>query len=248
MSEKREFEAFDRDVDAHGGYVYVTNDRLSSRLATDRQVELILHLAHLQDRKAIDVGCGDGSFSVQYWDSGHPSRLVGIDPVEKAIAVANARKGARPIEFATVNAVRLPYPDRSFDVAILQGVLHHTNRPADTIKEVLRVAPEIVVVEPNGYSPILKVLEKASSYHRAHHEQSYTSRTLDRWVRDAGGEVLDRRFAILVPYFCPDWLARVLKRVEPLVEALPLANRLACAVYVFRARLVKPEASPFNPR
>lgn len=231
-----ESEAFDRDIDRHGGYVYVTNNRLSSRLATDPQVELILGLAHFEGRKVLDVGCGDGTFSVRYWDLGHPSRLVGVDPAEKAVAVANGRKGDRPLEFTLGSGAHLPYPNRDFDVAILQGVLHHTDSPADTIREVLRVAPEIIVVEPNGYSPILKVLEKLSSYHRAHHEQSYTSRTLDRWVREAGGEVLERRFAILVPYFCPNWLARGLKRMEPLVEAMPVVRRFACAVYVFQAR------------
>lgn len=240
----REFEAFDRDVTQHGGYVYVTNDRLSSRLATDRQVELILGLAHLNGRNVLDVGCGDGTFSIRYWDSGHPSRLVGIDPAANAVAVANRGKADRPLEFMVGTGARLPFRDREFDVAILQGVLHHTSSPADTIREVLRVAPEMVVVEPNGYSPVLKVLEKVSNYHRAHHERSYTSRTLDRWVIEAGGQVLERRFAILVPYFCPDWLARALKVLESLVEAMPVVRRLACAVYVFRARSGSAQPAP----
>lgn len=240
----KEFEAFDRDVTQHGGYIYLTNDRLSSRLATDRQFELILGLAHLKGRKVLDVGCGDGTFSVRYWDLGHPSRLVGIDPADKAIAVANSRKGDRPIEFIVGTGDLLPYRDREFDIAIFQGVLHHADNPAHVIREVLRVAPEIVVVEPNGYSPVLKVIEKASSYHRAHHERSYTSRTLDRWVREAGGDVLDRRFGILVPVFCPNWLARVLKRLEPLVEAMPLVRRVACAVYAFRARSASSQPAP----
>jgi ubiquinone/menaquinone biosynthesis C-methylase UbiE len=239
----KEFEAFDRDVAQRGGYVYVTNNRLSSRLATDRQVELILGLARLDGRKALDVGCGDGTFSVRYWDMGHPARLVGIDPADKAVAVADRRKGDRPVEFMVGTGASLPYANGEFEVAILQGVLHHTNNPAGTIREVLRVAPEIVVVEPNGYSPVLKALERLSGYHRAHHERSYTSRTLDRWVREAGGEVVERRFAILVPYFCPDWLARALKAVEPIVEALPVVRRLACAVYVFRARSVSLQSS-----
>ncbi len=239
-----ESEVFERDVDQHGGYVYLNNNRLSSRLATDRQFELALGLAHLNGRKVLDVGCGDGTFSVRYWDLGRPSRFVGVDPGKKAVAMANSRKGNRPMEFVVGTGERLPYPDQDFDVAILHSVLHHASSPADVIREALRVAPEIVVMEPNGYSPILKVIEKASSYHRAHHERSYTSRTLDGWVGDAGGEVLERRFGILVPMFCPNWLARTLKRLEPFVEALPVVRRLACAVYVFRARSV---SSPLVP-
>ena len=44
-----------------------------------------------------------------------------------------------------------------------------------------------------------------------------------------------RLFAGLVPMFCPDWMARVTKRIEPLVERLPLVRNIGCAVYVFSA-------------
>jgi hypothetical protein len=36
--------------------------------------------------------------------------------------------------------------------------------------------------------------------------------------------------------FCPDWLARLLKAIEPPIERLPLINRIFCSVYVFQAR------------
>jgi len=35
--------------------------------------------------------------------------------------------------------------------------------------------------------------------------------------------------------FCPDILARLMKRLEPLVERLPVVNALGCAVYVMVA-------------
>jgi hypothetical protein len=50
-----------------------------------------------------------------------------------------------------------------------------------------------------------------------------------------GGTVRTRLWAGFVPMFCPDWWARAAKRVEPLVERVPLVRHLGCAVYVFAA-------------
>jgi hypothetical protein len=36
--------------------------------------------------------------------------------------------------------------------------------------------------------------------------------------------------------FCPDWLARAMKAVEPVVEGLPGIRALGCAVFVVVAR------------
>ena len=120
------------------------------------------------------------------------------------------------------------------DVAIVQGVLHHSDDPAATIREALRVAEEIVILEPNGLNPGLKLLEKVSSYHREHNERSYTRRRLRGWVEEAGARVVDEKFAIFVPIFSPDWLARGMRALEPVVESVPGLRAAGCSVYVLR--------------
>jgi hypothetical protein len=35
--------------------------------------------------------------------------------------------------------------------------------------------------------------------------------------------------------FCPDWMAKAMKAVEPFVEAVPIIKHLGCAVYAFAA-------------
>ena len=82
----------------------------------------------------------------------------------------------------------------------------------------------------------LKVIEKASRYHREHHERSYPTRRLLRWVRESGGTVVHQEFGGLVPMFCPDWVARTAKALEPRVERSPLLRYLGCAVLVVVAR------------
>jgi len=150
--------------------------------------------------------------------------------------VANAGKGARPIVFDVADAHRLPFPDNSFDIAMIQGVLHHDDDAGDIIREAFRVAPEILVLEPNGNNPGLKIIEKVSRYHREHHEKSYRPRLLRRWVEACGAKVIEERFAGLVPIFCPDWVARGAKAAESFAERLPVIRAYGCAVYVFVAR------------
>ena len=228
-------EIFDRDVAAEGGYIYALEDRLSSRLATARWSELMLDLVNLENQTVVDIGCGDGHFTMRFYDQGGPRWMVGVDPARLAIGSAWAGRGDRQIRFLVGDGHNLPLPNDSVDVAILQAVLHHDVDPASTLREALRVASSVVCLEPNGYSPFLKVLEKVSGYHRTHDERSYTGRRLGAWVEAAGGEVIAGRLGVAVPMFCPDWAARLLKLAEPVIERVPLVNRLLCAVYVFRA-------------
>jgi SAM-dependent methyltransferase len=228
-------EIFDRDVVAEGGYIYARGDRLSGRLATARWSELMLDLVNLENQTVVDIGCGDGHFTMRFYDLGHPRWMVAVDPARRAIASASAGRGDRQIEFLVGDGHQLPLPNDSVDVAILQAVLHHDVDPASTLREALRVAYSVVCLEPNGYSPLLKILEKVSGYHRMHDERSYTGRRLRMWVEAAGGQVATARLGVAVPMFCPDWAARLLKLAEPAIERMPLVNRLLCAVYVFRA-------------
>jgi hypothetical protein len=59
---------------------------------------------------------------------------------------------------------------------------------------------------------------------------------LEWWIEEARGEVEHVEYAGFVPMFSPDWLARGMKTVEPLVECIPGVNRLACAVHVILSR------------
>lgn len=231
----RAAEIFNRDVETMGGYVYALDDSLSKRLVTERWLELMLGLTDLKGRSVTDIGCGDGTFTVRYWDRLRPRMMSALDPAIKALVAAVAKNQGRPILFIAADGHHLPYADDAFDVAILQAILHHDSDPEATIREAFRVARDVLVLEPNGNSPILKLMERLSYYHRAHDERSYTSSRLRRWVESAGGRVVKGRFGITVPMFCPDWLARILKLVEPLVERLPIVNRFACAIYVFHA-------------
>ena len=231
----REWASFNHDVSRNDGYLYTTNSSLSSRIASRRHSDAILAAADFRGKRVIDVGCGDGTLTVELYDSGSPASIHAFDPAPNAIEVARRKTGGRQITFEVDSAYNIPCADNSFDIAHLRGVLHHMDRPVDALRESLRVASTIVVLEPNGYNLGLKLIEKLSSYHREHDEKSYQPHRLERWVGELGGRVEGRDWICFVPYFCPDWLARATKALEPLVESVPLVDRFGCGAFVMVA-------------
>jgi SAM-dependent methyltransferase len=215
-----------------GSYVYTRGTRLSSVLAMARQSRAIYEAAAFRGASVIDIGCGDGAATVSLYDDCAPASIAAIDPAAKAIAVAEARRGDRNITYAAVSAYALPYADNTFDIAHLRGVLHHMEKPETAVAEAARVARTVVVLEPNGYNPVLKLIERTSRYHREHGERSYPPARIDNWLWQAGLTITRRGFYGLVPYFCPDGAARLLDRCEPLAERVPGARALACGTYV----------------
>lgn len=241
-------EVFNRDAASNQGYLYTTNTRLSSQLATRRSMEAIMRAGGFCGRSVLDVGCGDGWYTIQYWDTARPGRLVGLDAAAHSIKVAKTRKGDRPIEFMVGDAHKIPYPDRSFDLVMLQSILHHDDDPLASIREAFRLGRRVLIHEPNGSNLGLKVIERISRYHREHLEKSYTRRRFARWISQAGGVIERDAFAGFVPMFCPDWLARGMKAIEPLVEKTPLLRCVACAVYVVVAVRVDPAEGESSDR
>jgi SAM-dependent methyltransferase len=234
-SRKRDVSIFEHDAAAHGGYLYTAGASLSSRLATARSLDLILDAALFAGRSVIDMGCGDGHFTRCIWSARRPQRMVGVDAAGAAVRRARRSCTVERIEYAVGDLHHLPFPDDSFDVALLQSTLHHDDDPADVIREAFRLAGEVVIHEPNGNNLGLKLIERTSRYHRAHDERSYRPAAMVRWVQRAGGEVRALRFAGLVPIFCPDWMAALAKRLEPAVERTPILRSQAAAVYVIVA-------------
>lgn len=227
---------FDRDVAELGGYVYTTLERLSTRLAMERQTRAVLAAVDFSGHRVLDVGCGDGTATVALFDAAAPAEIIAFDPAVLAMTVGRQKAKGRPVHFAAGSAYAIPLPDDSVEIAHLRGVLHHMQAPQAAIKEAARVAQTVVVLEPNGWNPVLKAIEKLSAYHRAHGERSFFAHTIDGWIRGAGLNIVYRSFSGLVPYFCPDAAAKALNRIEPIVEAIPGLRRFSCGAYVVVGR------------
>lgn len=97
-----------------------------------------------QGLRWIDVGCGSGAFTELIVAHCAPSEVQGIDPSEGQLVFARARAGARGAVFQTGDAMALPFPGASFDVAVMALVLVFVPDAAKSVAELARV------VRPGG--------------------------------------------------------------------------------------------------
>jgi 2-polyprenyl-3-methyl-5-hydroxy-6-metoxy-1,4-benzoquinol methylase len=239
MKIKENVNQFDRDVVYDGGYQY-TGSRLSSRIANKRMSMSIQEVYDFSNKSVLDCGCGDGAYTKDFVDFG-ASEVVALDPAKEAIALAEKNRTSEKVVFAVGDIYNLKENSlmrarqRMFDVAVLRGVLHHVSDQANAVKSVSGVAEAVIVVEPNGSNPVLKIIEKVSKYHIAHEEQSFSMADIDSWLRQAGFRRSVGRYINLVPFFCPDWFARIANILTPLVERIPVLRRFACGQIVIKA-------------
>jgi SAM-dependent methyltransferase len=87
----------------------------------------------------VDVGCGNGAFTELVVERCAPAEVQGIDPSEGQLAYARARPATRMAEFRQGDAMALPFPDNSFDLAVMALVIFFVPDPAKGVAEMVRV-------------------------------------------------------------------------------------------------------------
>ena len=171
----KEFQQFDIDVKETGAYKYTTGMQYSAATANARMSVLTLEAMDWTGLRVLDVGCGDGEYTMELYKRAKPGAITGIDLSPAAIRAAASRNPHDAVTFSVCSGTRLPFDDDTFDVVHLRGVLHHMEDPQLAVAEAFRVAPRVFIIEPNGWNPGLKCIEKLSSYHRQQHERSFLS-------------------------------------------------------------------------
>lgn len=87
----------------------------------------------------LDVGCGNGAFTEMLVERCAPVSVHGIDPSEGQLAYARTRPAARVAQFRQGDAMALPFPDDTFDVAVMPLVIFFVPDPAAGVAEMARV-------------------------------------------------------------------------------------------------------------
>ena len=96
------------------------------------------------DGRALDVGCGPGALTTELVARLGEGSVAAVDPSETFVAAARERHPGVDVQRAAAEA--LPYPDREFDAALAQLVVHFMSDPLAGIREMARVTlPDGVV-------------------------------------------------------------------------------------------------------
>lgn len=127
------------------------NDRLAQRYRTWRtgtlgavteQLELaamLKLLAPLEDRRLLDAGCGDGTYSLAATERG--ALVTGFDLSENMLAAARESSTARgvTVDWRQGDVLALPFPDSSFDLVMAITLLCLVPDPQGAVRELSRV-------------------------------------------------------------------------------------------------------------
>ena len=111
------------------------------RLRVGRQILAVLehHLGAggLAGRRVLDVGCSSGIITGLIASAAGPT--VGIDVDEPALVRARAEAHPTNVEFRTMSAVALDFPNRSFDLVICNQMYYWLEDPGRLMAEIARV-------------------------------------------------------------------------------------------------------------
>jgi len=103
----------------------------------------------------LDVGFGPGSITADLAALVAPSRVVGVERSEDALATARdvvAQRGLTNVELQVGDAYELPFDDDSFDVVHAHQVLQHVGDPVAVLREMARVARRVVAARDADYA------------------------------------------------------------------------------------------------
>ncbi|MBS1790035.1 MAG: class I SAM-dependent methyltransferase [Acidobacteria bacterium] len=99
----------------------------------------------------LDVGCGNGAFTELLGERCAPVSIEGVDPSEGQLAFARTRPVASVAQFHQGDAMALPFPDDSFDVAVMPLVIFFVPEPAKGVAEMARVVCPGGIVTAYGW-------------------------------------------------------------------------------------------------
>jgi SAM-dependent methyltransferase len=102
-------------------------------------------------RRWLDVGCGNGAFTETIVQRCAPASVDGVDPAEAQLAFARERATTRQARFHQGDAMALPFPDDSFDIAVMPLVIFFVPVPLKGVAEMARVVKPGGIVTAYGW-------------------------------------------------------------------------------------------------
>ncbi|MDA0237382.1 MAG: class I SAM-dependent methyltransferase [Proteobacteria bacterium] len=154
-------------------------------------------LDEVQGKKLLDIGCGPGWLTVMY--AKHGANVTAIDLTSQALVLTKAALEVNLVSASleVASAEQLPFPDKSFDVVVSSGVLHHTPDYQKAISESYRVTRDggtglitlyrLGVLHSPLIFPIVKTIMRMSRTRHPGANLAATSQSIEEFVRQYDG-------------------------------------------------------------
>lgn len=128
----------------------------------DDELDVLADLVPIAGRDIIELGCGAAKLARTLLERHADSRVTGLEVDERQHA-KNLASPQQGLHFVAGGAQAIPFPDASFDVALMLKSLHHVPMPllAQALGEVARVLRShgyLYVSEPVYGGPLNEVI------------------------------------------------------------------------------------------
>ena len=207
---------YDESLPAH-----VVEHYLAKRVAFIR--------AHTRPGPTLDLGCGTGLLAERVAAAGYD--VTGLDYSRGMLQIFRGRRpGARAV---AASGTTLPFPDGAFSLTYCVAVMHHVAEPEAvrrTLMEMVRVTRpggHVLVWDHNPRNPYWPLLMRRVPQDTGAERLIPEGEILDGLAAGGARVILSKPLGF-VPDFAPRPLLPLVARVEGLVEAGPVLNRL-CA-------------------
>lgn len=126
-------------------------------------LSLLEVLVPLQGQRIVELGCGNARLARDLLQRFPDSQITGLEVDERQHAKNLAAAPVPHLRFVAAGAQQIPFPDASFDLAIMLKSLHHVPMPLlaqslGEIARVLRPLGHLYVSEPVYDGPLNEVI------------------------------------------------------------------------------------------
>ena len=199
-----------------------------------RELEVVFDLAGpLAARRLLDVGCGDGVYSVQAARRG--AQVTGVDTSVAMLVAANrsAADGGVSVDFRIGDAQALPFDNDTFDIVMAVTVLclvPHATAAMSEMTRVLAPGGRLVVGELGRWSTwaAWRRLRGWFGSPTWQHTTFHSERQLTKLIRQAGLKPERVRGAVYYPPITP--IARVFVPLDRIPGAFTTTGAAFLAV------------------
>jgi ubiquinone/menaquinone biosynthesis C-methylase UbiE len=178
------------DVKSAYDNFYTQNDTAWRMLGAKAKAQNILNVCKsIKPAKVLEVGAGDGSILhfLNEWHFGE--ELYALEIAESGVDLIKERKLSNLKEAKSFDGYQIPYADDSFDLVILAHVLEHVEHERILLRELKRIAKNIVIEVPLDYR--FGVDKRMKHFLDYGHINMYTPTSVRFLLQSEGLEIID---------------------------------------------------------
>lgn len=213
----------------------------SSNWDEEKKLKALKKLGVLEIDKTsvLDFGCGTATYTPYLRKSFE--NVIGLDITFTNVKIAKYLD--ETCDYVCGDGLSLPFEDSSFDAVLCGQVLHHFPDIIYPILEINRVLKEdgvLFIIEPNDWNPYTSFRHRfpKKKYGYSHNEHSLGYIYIHSKLNGAGFVILKKSGINFAPVGGKGvW--KLVKKIEPYLERLPLVNLLGGSLLIITKKQVR---------